>query len=118
MALLGLELIGLTNSRGTQEIKKLIVYVEIDRCAKDAISYVTGVQLGRRSLKCQGLCPHGENFHTRQLEAYNKILISRSMSFMSDSLLLTIMVVNCGGITDTLMESEFFRHVKGHLPGL
>ncbi len=51
MALLGLELIGLKNTRGTSEIKKLIVYVEIDRCATDAISYVTGVKLGRRSLK-------------------------------------------------------------------
>lgn len=51
MALLGLELLELKNTRGTREIKKLIVYVEIDRCATDAISYVTGVKLGRRSLK-------------------------------------------------------------------
>jgi formylmethanofuran dehydrogenase subunit E len=33
------------------QIKRLIVYVEIDRCAADAIAYVTGVKLGRRSLK-------------------------------------------------------------------
>ena len=51
MALLGLELLWLKNTKTTQEIKKLIVYVEIDRCATDAISYVTGVKLGRRSLK-------------------------------------------------------------------
>jgi len=51
MALLGLELLGLEHTRETREIKKLIVYVEIDRCANDAISYVTGVKLGRRSLK-------------------------------------------------------------------
>ncbi len=51
MALLGLDLIGLENPKETSDIKKIIVYVEIDRCATDAISYVTGVKLGRRSLK-------------------------------------------------------------------
>lgn len=51
MALLGLNLIGLSNPKHTPEIKQLIVYVEIDRCAADAIAYVTGVKLGRRSLK-------------------------------------------------------------------
>jgi len=51
MAVLGLELIGLSNPKETSQIKKLIVYVEMDRCATDAISYVTGVTLGRRSLK-------------------------------------------------------------------
>ncbi len=51
MALLGLNLLGLENPKETQDIKKIIVYVEIDRCATDAISYVTGVKLGRRSLK-------------------------------------------------------------------
>jgi len=51
MAMLGCRLIGLDNPRGLPQIKKIIVYVEIDRCATDAISYVTGVKLGRRSLK-------------------------------------------------------------------
>lgn len=51
MALLGLKLIGLPNAKNTRDIKKLLVYVEIDRCATDAISYVTGARLGRRSLK-------------------------------------------------------------------
>lgn len=51
MALLGLNLIGLENPKETRDIKKIMVYVEIDRCATDAISYVTGVKLGRRSLK-------------------------------------------------------------------
>ncbi|VTR69817.1 Formylmethanofuran dehydrogenase subunit E [Desulfosarcina cetonica] len=51
MAMLGCDLIGLDNPSQLPQIKKLIVYVEIDRCATDAISYVTGVKLGRRSLK-------------------------------------------------------------------
>ncbi len=51
MAMLGCNLIGLDNPSCLPQIKKLIVYVEIDRCATDAISYVTGAKLGRRSLK-------------------------------------------------------------------
>ncbi len=51
MAMLGCRLIGLDNPRQIPQIKKLIVYVEIDRCATDAIAHVTGVKLGRRSLK-------------------------------------------------------------------
>jgi len=51
MAMLGCDLIGLDNPQSLPQIKKIIVYVEIDHCATDAISYVTGVKLGRRSLK-------------------------------------------------------------------
>ncbi|MDL2269126.1 formylmethanofuran dehydrogenase subunit E family protein [Desulfosarcina sp. OttesenSCG-928-A07] len=51
MAMRGCELIGLDNPSDISQIKKLIVYVEIDRCATDAIGYVTGAKLGRRSLK-------------------------------------------------------------------
>ena len=51
MAMLGCRLIGLDEPSKLPQIKKIIVYVEIDRCATDAISYVTGVKLGRRSLK-------------------------------------------------------------------
>ena len=51
MALLGCRLIGLDDPSSRQQIKKLIVYVEMDRCTADAIAFVTGVKLGRRSLK-------------------------------------------------------------------
>jgi len=50
MALLGCRLIGIEDPRGADR-KKLIVWVEIDRCMTDAVSAVTGVRLGRRSLK-------------------------------------------------------------------
>lgn len=50
MALLGCRLIGVGDPRGADR-KKLIVWVEIDRCMTDAVSAVTGVRLGRRSLK-------------------------------------------------------------------
>lgn len=50
MALLGCRLIGIADPRGADR-KKLIVWVEIDRCMADAVSAVTGVRLGKRSLK-------------------------------------------------------------------
>jgi len=51
MAMLGCLLIGLDNPTCRDQIKKLIVYVEMDRCAADAVAHVTGARLGRRSLK-------------------------------------------------------------------
>lgn len=51
MAILGCRLVGLDESRRHDQIKKLIAYVEMDRCTADAIGYVTGLKLGRRSLK-------------------------------------------------------------------
>ncbi len=50
MAVLGCQLLGLSDPRGVER-KKLIVWVEIDRCLADAIGAATGVRLGRRSLK-------------------------------------------------------------------
>jgi formylmethanofuran dehydrogenase subunit E len=51
MAMLGCTLIGLDEPTSHDQIKKLIVYVEMDRCAGDAVALVTGAKLGRRSLK-------------------------------------------------------------------
>ena len=51
MAMLGCRLTGLDEPTCRDQIKKLIVYVEMDRCTADAVAYVTGVKLGRRSLK-------------------------------------------------------------------
>lgn len=51
MAMLGCRLIGLDEPTRRDQVKKLIVYVEMDRCTADAVAHVTGVKLGRRSLK-------------------------------------------------------------------
>ena len=50
MALLGLDRLGISDPGGADR-KRLITYVEIDRCATDAIGLVTGCRLGKRSLK-------------------------------------------------------------------
>jgi formylmethanofuran dehydrogenase subunit E len=50
LALLGLDRLGIRDPRG-EDRKRLITFVEIDRCATDAISLVTGCRLGKRALK-------------------------------------------------------------------
>ena len=51
MAMLGCQLVGIDDPKSFDNRKKLIVYVEIDRCATDAIESVTGCRMGRRTLK-------------------------------------------------------------------
>ncbi len=50
MAMEGLRLIGIREPKGADR-KKLVVMVEIDRCATDAIQSVTGCSLGKRSMR-------------------------------------------------------------------
>jgi len=50
MAMLGLEKLGIDDPRG-KDRKRLVTFVEIDRCATDAVGVVTGCRLGKRALK-------------------------------------------------------------------
>jgi formylmethanofuran dehydrogenase subunit E len=50
MALHGVQLLGLADPVGADR-KRLVTYIEIDRCATDAIPIVTGCRLGKRALK-------------------------------------------------------------------
>ena len=50
MAVYGLRLLGLDDPTG-KDRKRLVTFVEIDRCATDAIGVVTGCRLGKRALK-------------------------------------------------------------------
>lgn len=50
MSMLALQKLGIDDPRG-KDRKRLITYVEIDRCATDAISVVTGCRVGKRALK-------------------------------------------------------------------
>ena len=50
MAMLGCRRLGIEEPRG-KDRKRLVTYVEIDRCATDAIGVVTGCRLGKRALK-------------------------------------------------------------------
>ena len=50
MAMLGCERLGIEDPKGADR-KRLVTYIEIDRCATDAIAVVTGCRLGKRALK-------------------------------------------------------------------
>ena len=50
MAVYGLKLLGINDPTG-KDRKRLVTFVEIDRCATDAIGVVTGCRLGKRALK-------------------------------------------------------------------
>src|ERR1700684_2922746 len=50
VALLACRQLDVTDPRGVDR-KKLVSFVEIDRCATDAIGLVTGCRLGKRALK-------------------------------------------------------------------
>jgi len=50
MSMLGLKGAGLQDPKG-KDRKKIIVFVEMDRCATDAVQSVTGCSLGHRTMK-------------------------------------------------------------------
>jgi len=50
MAMLGLRKLGMEDPQG-KDRKRLVTFVEIDRCATDAVAVVTGCRLGKRALK-------------------------------------------------------------------
>jgi formylmethanofuran dehydrogenase subunit E len=52
MAMLGLQKLGIEDPQNNKEDRKrLVTFVEIDRCATDAVAVVTGCRLGKRALK-------------------------------------------------------------------
>src|ERR1700731_3683234 len=50
LAIYGVTLLGLDDPTG-KDRKRLVSFVEIDRCATDAVPIVTGCRLGKRALK-------------------------------------------------------------------
>jgi formylmethanofuran dehydrogenase subunit E len=51
LAMLGLEKLGIDPRGNKEDRKRLVTFVEIDRCATDAVAVVTGCRLGKRALK-------------------------------------------------------------------
>src|SRR5580700_4148950 len=50
MAMLGCKRLGVDDPKGADR-KRLVTFIEIDRCATDAIAVVTGCRLGKRAIK-------------------------------------------------------------------
>ncbi|MBA3321359.1 MAG: formylmethanofuran dehydrogenase, partial [Pyrinomonadaceae bacterium] len=83
MAILGCNLVGILDPR-QQDRKKIIVWVEIDRCLADAVGIVTGTRLGRRTLK---FVDYGKVaatfFNTKSNRAY-RIFVPESSRKLAD----------------------------------
>src|SRR6516164_243298 len=50
LAMAGIKQLGIDDPHG-KDRKRLVTFVEIDRCATDAVGVVTGCRLGKRALK-------------------------------------------------------------------
>ena len=67
-------MIGMDDPKAPQNRKKMIVFVEIDRCATDAIESVTGCRMGKRTLKFKDFGVNAATFvNLETLEAYRII---------------------------------------------
>ena len=67
MALYGLKLLAIDDPEG-KDRKRLVTFVEIDRCATDAIPIVTGCRLGKRALKFRDFGKVAATFCDLQLD--------------------------------------------------
>lgn len=85
MALAGCDLIGIGDPKGVDR-KKLIVWVEIDRCVTDAISAVTGVRIGRRSLKVMDYGKVAATFLNQESGAAIRIVARDESRGLADAL--------------------------------
>src|SRR5215218_6441800 len=84
MAVLGCRLVGIEDPRGADR-KKLIVWVEIDRCMADAVGAVTGVRLGKRSLKYLDYGKVAASFLNTETEAAVRIVALEESRQLADA---------------------------------
>jgi formylmethanofuran dehydrogenase subunit E len=84
MALLGCRLIGIEDPRGSDR-KKLIVWVEIDRCMADAVGAVTGARLGKRSLKFFDYGKVAATFHNTETGEAQRVLALEESRALADA---------------------------------
>lgn len=78
MAMLGCHLAGIDQPRDPQNRKKMMVFIEIDRCASDAIESVTGCRLGKRTLKFRDFGINAATFLNLETDAAFRIISTES----------------------------------------
>lgn len=85
MAMLGCRLVDIDEPQAPEFRKKLITYVEIDRCATDAIESVTGCRLGKRSFKFKDFGINAATFLNLETNiAYRIVSTERSRDLARD----------------------------------
>ncbi len=78
MAMLGCRLVGIDAPKSPSFRKQLLVFVEIDRCATDAIASVTGCQLGKRTLKFKDFGINAATFTNTKTSVSYRIISTES----------------------------------------
>ncbi len=78
MAMLGCRLIGIEDPKDPRFRKKIMVFVEIDRCATDAIASVTGCQLGKRTMKFKDFGINAATFLNLETDIAYRIVSTES----------------------------------------
>jgi formylmethanofuran dehydrogenase subunit E len=85
MAMLGCRLVGIEDPTAQAFRKKLITFVEIDRCATDAIESVTGCRVGKRTLKLKDFGINAATFvNLESRVAYRIVSTERSRELARD----------------------------------
>ncbi|MGB5986421.1 MAG: FmdE family protein [Desulfobacterales bacterium] len=85
MAMLGCRLVGIDDPQAPEFRKKLITFVEIDRCATDAIESVTGCRVGKRTLKLKDFGINAATFVNLDTQAaYRIVSTERSRDLARD----------------------------------
>ena len=84
MSLLGRRLARIEDPRGGDR-KKLIVFVEIDRCLSDAVGVVTGARLGKRSLKFFDYGKAAATFHNLEQNLSYRVSARESSRDLADA---------------------------------
>ena len=78
MAILGCRLLDINDPKAPEQRKKLMVFVEIDRCATDAIESVTGCRMGKRTLKFKDFGINAATFLNLETKAAYRIVSTES----------------------------------------
>src|SRR5258708_18509020 len=111
MALLGVQLLGLDDPTG-KDRKRLVTFVEIDRCATDAITVVTGCRLGKRALKFRDFGKVAATFCDLQTDRAVRVVALESSKQRAKELFPDILDKNQQQMTAyrVMPVAELFRH--------
>ena len=85
MAMYGLRLLGIDDPQGPNR-KRLVTFVEIDRCATDAVSLVTGCRLGKRALKFRDFGKVAATFMDLKTSRAVRLIVRESARLLARSM--------------------------------
>lgn len=117
MAMLGCRLVGIEEPKAG---KRLIVFVEIDRCAADAINTVTGCRLGKRTLKFRDFGKLAATFLNTETDEAVRVVAVESSRELAKEMFSHLPTKKAQQLEayKTLPDDNLFRwqHVKVTLP--